>query len=76
MQELYSIMRDLLDIEYNQESLLHILTILDKAYNETESKEAALVANAVKYYLKGLQSELRASISRIDNYLAKNTKGR
>lgn len=69
-------MRDLLDIEYNQESLLHILSILDKAYNETESKEAASVTNTVKYYLKDLQCELRTCISRIDNYLAENAKGR
>lgn len=76
MKELYQILRDLLEVEYNQETLLHILTVLEQAYNEAQEKEAALVANAAGYYLKGLQSGLRAAISGIDDYLAKNAKDR
>lgn len=76
MEELYLILRDLLEVEYDQEALLHILTVLERAYNETQEKEAALVANAAGYYLKGLQSGLRTAISGIDDYLAKNAKDR
>lgn len=32
MQELYSIMRDLLEVEYNQKSLLYILKRLEASY--------------------------------------------
>ncbi len=76
MNELYSIMRDFLEIEYNQKSLLHILKILEKAYSSTQQNETALAANAAKNYLKGLQKELKMAISRMDHYLAESAEKR
>lgn len=74
MNELYSIMRDFLEIEYNQKSLLHILKILEEAYSGAQQKEAALTANAAKNYLKGLQVELKTAINRMDRYLVESTE--
>ena len=68
MQELYSIMRDLLEVEYNQKSLLYILKRLEASYgNEQEEK---WIANSAGYYLEALQKELRGVISRLDTYVA------
>ena len=36
MEELYSIMRDLLEVEYNQESLLCLLGAAEAAYIDEE----------------------------------------
>ena len=69
MEELYSIMSDLLDLEHNQKSLLWLLEAIEAAYSGDEQKEINFTVNSAKYYLKALQAELRAVISRIDNYI-------
>ena len=40
MEELYSIMRDFLEVEYNQESLLCLLEAAEAAYAGKEQAEA------------------------------------
>ena len=74
MEELYSIMRDFLEVEYNQESLLCLLRAAEAAYTDGEQVDAKLVANSIKYYLKALQEELKAAINRMDSYIAENAK--
>lgn len=74
MEELYSIMRDFLEMEYNQESLLCLLRAAEAAYSGEKQEEAKLIANSAKYYLKALQEELKAAINRLDSYIAENTK--
>lgn len=74
MKELYSIMRDFLEVEYNQKSLLSILKVLETAYNNEEQEEAKLISNSTKYYLESLQKELHAAINRLDTYIAKKQK--
>ena len=76
MQELNSIMRDLLEVEYNQESLRFLLGEVEVVCNDKEQKEAKLIANSAKYYLSALQDELKTSISRLDLYIAENAKKR
>lgn len=74
MEELYSIMRDFLEVEYNQESLLCLLRAAEAAYTGKEQAEAKLIANSAKYYLQALQEEIKAAISRLDSYIAENAK--
>lgn len=74
MEELYSIMRDFLEVEYNQESFVCLLEAADTAYTEEKQVDAKLVANSAKVYLKGLQEDLKAAISRMDSYIAENAK--
>lgn len=74
MEELYSIMRDFLEVEYNQESLLCLLEAVEAAYTGKEQAEAKLIANSTKYYLQALQKELKAVINRLDSYIAENAK--
>ncbi len=74
MEELYSIMRDILEVEYNQESLLCLLRAAEAAYTGKEQAEAKLIANSAKYYLQALQEEIKAVINRLDSYIAENAK--
>lgn len=74
MEELYSIMRDFLEVEYNQESLLCVLKALEAAYSKEEQAEVKLIANSTKYYLQALQRELKAAISRLDVYMAEGAE--
>ncbi len=67
MEELYSIMRDFLEVEYNQESLLCLLKSTEAAYSSEKQVEAKLIANSTKYYLKDLQEDLKAVINRMDS---------
>ncbi len=74
MEELYSIMRDFLKVEYNQESLLCLLGAAEAAHSSEKQVEAKLIANSTKYYLKALQEELKVAINRMDSYIAENAK--
>lgn len=76
MEELYSIMRDLLEVEYNQKSLLCLLEAVEAAYTGKKQTEAKLIANSTKYYLQALQEELKAAINRMDSYISENAKKR
>ena len=74
MKELYSIMRDFLEVEYNQESLLCLLKAGEAAYSDEKEVEAKLIVNCTRYYLKALQEDLKAAINRMDSYIAENAK--
>ena len=74
MKELYSIMRDFLEVEYNQESLLCLLRTVEAAYTGKEQAEAKLIANSAKYYLQALKEEIKAAINRLDSYIVENAK--
>ena len=74
MEELYSIMRDFLEVEYNQKSLLYVLETLETAYSEKQEEETKLIVNHTKGCLKALQEELKAAINRMDSYIAENAK--
>ena len=47
MKELYLIMRELLEVEYNQKSLLYIMEMLETAYNEGERECSGLEDNSM-----------------------------
>ena len=72
MEGLYSIMRDFLEVEYNQESLLYVLETLEAAYSGKQEEEVKLIINHTKGCLKALQEELKAAINRMDSYIAEN----
>lgn len=74
MEELYSIMRDFLEVEYNQESLVCLLSAAEAAYSREKEGKAKLIANSVKFYLQALQEELKAAINRLDSCIAENAK--
>lgn len=74
MEELYSIMRDFLEVEYNLESLLCLLRAAEVTYSGEKEGNADLIANSAKFYLQALQEELKAAINRMDSYIAENAK--
>ena len=74
MEELYSIMRDLLEVEYNQKSLFHIIKLLETNCSTEQKEDVQMIVNGVKFYLEALQMDLKKSINRIDKYLAENAK--
>lgn len=71
MEELYSIMRDFLEVEYNQESLLYLLKAAEAAYS---GEKEDLIVNSAKFYLQALQEELKVAINRLDFYITENIK--
>ncbi len=76
MEELYSIMRDFLEVEHNQESLLCLLKAAEAAYSSEERAETEMIINSTKYYLIALQKELKAVIRRLDSYIAEKANKR
>ncbi len=74
MKELYSIMRDLLEVEYNQKSLLYILKLLEKDCSGDQKEEMRLIVNCAKYYLEAVQMDMKKSINRMDNYIARTAR--
>lgn len=74
MEELYSIMRDFLEVEYNQESFVCLLKAAETFCTEENLVEAKLIVNSAKVYLKGLQVELKEAINKMDSYIAENAK--
>ena len=75
MQELYSIMRELLEVEYKQKSLHYIMKMLEKAYvQEEERGENDLIVSGISYYLAALHKDLGIAICRLDSYIAENAK--
>lgn len=74
MEELYAIMRDFLELAYNQESLICLFKAAEAAYTGEKQEEAKLIANSVKFYLQALQGEMKVAINRLDSYIAENAK--
>ena len=74
MEELYSIMRDFLEVEYHQESFVCLLKAAEDAYNSEKERKAKLIANSAKFYLQASQEELKAAINRLDSYITENAK--
>lgn len=70
MNELYAIMRELLEVEYNQKALLYIMEMVEKAYGEERQEETGLAVSGVRYYLAVLQRDLGITINRLDAYMA------
>lgn len=75
MQELYTIMRELLEVEYHQKSLRYITKMLETAYDqEGVDEKNSLAVSGINYYLTVLHRDLGDAISRLDNYIAENAK--
>ena len=70
MEELYKVMDDLLDVEFQMKSGIDLLKELEEFYmleKETEESEARKVAVLMKGYLQSLKSNLREIIRYIDD---------
>ena len=70
MEELYKVMDDLLDVEFQMKSGLDLLKELEEFYmleKETEESEARKVAVLMKGYLQSMKSNLREIIRYIDD---------
>ena len=57
MEELYSIMRNFLEVQYHQNSILCVLDTLEDAYSEEEQAEMKMTIHVLKTYIKSLQEE-------------------
>ena len=75
MQELYGIMRELLEVEYNQKSLRCIMKMLEAAYGQEEDQgKGSLIVSGIGYYLAILHKDLETVIGRLDSYIAETSK--
>lgn len=76
MEELYKVMDDLLDVEFQMKSGIDLLKELEEFYmleKETEESEARKVAVLMKGYLKSMKSNLREIIHYIDDTTLKKS---
>lgn len=69
MNQLYSIMRDFLEVEYHQKSFLHLLNSL-----QIEQEQSELLISCATYYLEALQQELHTAIHKLDLYIVQQKK--
>ena len=70
MEELYKVMDDLLDVEFQMKSGIDLLKELEEFYmleKETEESEARKVAVLMKGYLQSMKSNLREIIRYVDD---------
>lgn len=70
MRELYLIMEDLPATEDNIKSLLCVLDLLERVYEQ--QTESSCIISVIKCYVGKLQTETRNSISKLDSYIVKN----
>lgn len=77
MQELYAIMRKLLEVEYNQRSLRYMMEMLKVAYGQEEDLgKESLIVSGIGYYLAILHRDLETAINRLDSYIAETAKNK
>lgn len=69
MKELYLIMEELLVTEDNIKSLLCVLELLERVYEE--QTESSCIISVIKCYIGKLQTETQNSISKLDSYIVK-----
>ena len=70
MEELYKVMDDLLEVEFQMKAGMDILKELEEFYmleKETEKSEARKVAVLMKGYLQSMKSNIREIIRYIDD---------
>ena len=70
MEELYKVMNDLLDVEFQMKSGIDLLKELEEFYlsnPETEASEARKLAVLIKGYLQSMKSNIREIIRYIDD---------
>ena len=70
MEELYKVMEDLLDVEFQMKSGIDLLKELEEFYlsnPETEASEARKLAVLIKGYLQSMKSNIREIIRYIDD---------
>lgn len=70
MEELYTIMRDFLEVQYHQNSILYVIDTLENTYNEEEQAETKMILHVLKIYMESLQEETKTAINRFDTYIA------
>ena len=70
MEELYKVMDDLLDVEFQMKSGIDLLKELEEFYmleKETEESDARKVVVLMKGYLQSMKSNIREIIRYIDD---------
>ncbi|MDE6567372.1 MAG: hypothetical protein K2K70_06540 [Lachnospiraceae bacterium] len=70
MEELYLIMRDFLEVQYHQNSILCVLDTLEDAYSEEEQAKIKMTIHVLKTYMEFMYEETKMAISRFDAYIA------
>ena len=76
MEELYKVMDDLLDVEFQMKSGIDLLKELEEFYlsnPETEASEARKLAVLIKGYLQSMKSNIREIIRYIDDTTLENS---
>ena len=70
MNELYSIMEQLLELDYEQEVYLLILKSLESSFDEEQTAYCKMLTSHTKSQLQAQNKLLKEQISRIDTFLS------
>lgn len=73
MEELYSIMEDLLELEYKQEAYIQILKALELSYSQQEEqKNMKMLVSSSRWQIEDYAKDLRQIIGKLDDYIVRN----
>ena len=74
MEELYNIMSDFMDIEFDIKTWGYIYEKMKNSYKYDEEREYRYIISSAENNFIYIADEMRSAISRLDNYILDNDK--
>ena len=69
MNQLYSIMEQLLKLDYEEETYLFVLKTLEASFDEKQEPHSKMLASHAKWQLESQNRLLKRQIHELDNYI-------
>lgn len=73
MTDLYDIMDDFLQSEFDVKALKDVVTMLEDTYRQSDQTDAEEIAHVIKGYLEKTERSLHTAIGKLDQYLVTNS---
>ena len=70
VKQLYSIMEQLLELDYKQETFLLVLKALETAYSEEKEASSKMLVSHTKWQVEVQNKDLKQQIRQLDTYLS------
>jgi len=73
MEELYSVMEGLLELEYKQRAFIQMLQAVEVAYGlQEEQEKMRMLTDNAKWQMESCKADVRRIIRKLDEYIAQN----
>lgn len=73
MEELYSVMEGLLELEYKQKAFIQMLQAAEVAYSlQEEQEKMRMLTDSAKWQMESCKADVRHIIRKLDEYIARN----